>query len=111
MAPWFLRYRSGDAYDRRMRLTMTLAAGLAVACSIAIRAQSLEKEAIVTIAGAAIDRGIVSEIVWDGSTLIVQSAVAEADGRLSAKYYAAPGQGWNCGGSRRSRPAPRSIGT
>ena len=57
------------------------------------RAQTAEKELVMTISGAALDRGIVSEIVWDGGSLIVQSVVAESGGRLSARYYVSAGPG------------------
>ena len=68
----------------------------ALACTAALScasadAQNFEKELVVSISGDAIDRGIISEIVWDGSSLVVQSAVADPNGQLSARYYVVAG--------------------
>ncbi len=53
--------------------------------------QTVEKELVASISGPAIDRGVVSEILWDGGTLLIQSAAVDANGQLSARYFAAPG--------------------
>src|SRR4051812_46528130 len=53
-------------------------------------AQTLDKELVASITGPALDRGIVSELLWDGGTLIIQSAVVQADGQLAPRYFAAP---------------------
>jgi hypothetical protein len=53
-------------------------------------AQNLDKELVASISGPALDRGIVSELLWDGGTLIIQSAVVQSDGQLTPRYFAAP---------------------
>ena len=53
-------------------------------------AQNLDKELVASISGPALDRGIVSELLWDGGTLIIQSAVVQSDGQLIPRYFAAP---------------------
>jgi hypothetical protein len=53
-------------------------------------AQTLDKELVASISGAVLDRGIVSELLWDGGTLIIQSAVVQPDGQLTPRYFAAP---------------------
>jgi hypothetical protein len=52
--------------------------------------QTLDKELVASISGPALDHGIVSELLWDGGTLIIQSAVVQADGQLAPRYFAAP---------------------
>jgi hypothetical protein len=53
-------------------------------------AQTLDKELVASISGPVLDRGIVSELLWDGGTLIIQSAVVQTDGQLMPRYFAAP---------------------
>ena len=53
-------------------------------------AQNLDKELVASISGPQLDRGIVSELLWDGGTLIIQSAVVQSDGQLMPRYFAAP---------------------
>ena len=53
-------------------------------------AQTLDKELVASISGPVLERGIVSELLWDGGTLIIQSAVVEPDGQLKPRYFAAP---------------------
>ena len=53
-------------------------------------AQTLDKELVASITGPALDHGIVSELLWDAGTLIIQSAVVQADGQLVPRYFAAP---------------------
>jgi hypothetical protein len=78
---------------RRLILLMGLAAVPWTGGIPAVGAQTAEKELIMSISGAALDRGVVSEILWDGGSLIVQSVAAESDGRLSARYYTVAGPG------------------
>jgi hypothetical protein len=58
-------------------------------------AQNLDKELVASIAGPALDRGIVSELLWDGGTLIIQSAVVQSDGQLTPRYFAVPAANMN----------------
>jgi len=73
----------------RMRHVLA-SASIAILLASAGIAQTLDKELVATISGAALDRGIVSELLWDGGTLIIQSAVVEPDGQLKPRYFAAP---------------------
>ena len=61
-----------------------------IVLAAAASAQTLDKELVASISGPALDRGIVSELLWDGGTLIIQSAVVQADGQLVPRYFAAP---------------------
>lgn len=73
-----------------MRHALSLAVlGLALAAPAA--AQTLDKELVATLSGPAVDRAVVSELLWDGGTLIIQSATILADGRMMPHYFAAPG--------------------
>jgi hypothetical protein len=88
-----------------MRQLLSLAL-LATTLSIPVRAQTLDKELVATISGAAIERAIVSELLWDGGTLIIQSAVLQADNQLVPSYFAAPGPNMQL---RRLEAAPASA--
>jgi hypothetical protein len=54
-------------------------------------AQTLDQELVATFSGPEIEGAIVSELLWDGGTLIIQSAALRADGQLTPRYFAAPG--------------------
>ena len=56
----------------------------------AATAQSLDKELVASLSGPALGQGVVSELLWDGGTLIVQSAAVQPDGQLMPRYFAAP---------------------
>jgi hypothetical protein len=66
-------------------------AAIAAALAPAAAAQRFDKELVVSISGPDLDRGIVSELLWDGGTLIIQSAAVQSDGQLMPRYFAAPG--------------------
>ena len=73
------------------RMRHVLACALIAAVLVpATAAQNLDKELVASISGPALDRGIVSELLWDGGTLIIQSAVVQSDGQLTPRYFAAP---------------------
>jgi hypothetical protein len=73
-----------------MRHALSLAIlGLALAAPAA--SQTLDKELVATISGPAIDRAVVSELLWDGGLLIIQSATMQPDGQMAPHYFAAPG--------------------
>jgi hypothetical protein len=74
-----------------MRRTCSSVAVLAVLSSLALAAQTAEREVIAVISGPALAGGIVSELTWDGSTIVIQSVVMKTDGTLSPKYFAAAG--------------------
>ena len=64
-----------------------------VAIGVSLGAQSPEKELVAAIASNVIDNGIVSEVAWDGSLLVIQTAAMQRDGQLSPRYFTAPGPG------------------
>jgi hypothetical protein len=53
-------------------------------------AQTAEKRLIVTISSKELKGGVVSEITWDGGTLVLQGVFANPDGSLSAQYWVTP---------------------
>lgn len=69
---------------------MTLAL-IVIAWAASVEAQTLDKELVATISGPTLDRAIVSELLWDGGTLIIQSAAIQPNGQLIPRYFAAPG--------------------
>jgi hypothetical protein len=72
----------------------------------AAHAQTLDKELVATLSGPALQRAIVSELLWDGGLLIIQSAALQADGQLMPGYFAAPGANMEL---RRLEAAPASA--
>ena len=84
-------FKAGNRSATMPRMRHVLAsASIAILLASAGIAQTLDKELVASISGAALDRGIVSELLWDGGTLIIQSAVVEPDGQLKPRYFAAP---------------------
>jgi hypothetical protein len=54
-------------------------------------AQEAEKELIVTITAKELRGGVVSEIAWDGGTVVMQGVFAEpSNSQLSAQYFVKP---------------------
>lgn len=53
-------------------------------------AQTPEKQLVVTITSQQLKNGVVTELTWDGGTLVIQGAFADASGRLAAQYFATP---------------------
>jgi Tol biopolymer transport system component len=53
-------------------------------------AQNAEKQLVVTITSEQLKGGVVSEIVWDGGTLVLQGVFAKPSGELDAQYYVTP---------------------
>jgi hypothetical protein len=64
---------------------------LGIALTAPAGTQTLDKELVATLSGPVLERAIVSELLWDGGTLIIQSAAMQSDGRLLPRYFAAPG--------------------
>jgi hypothetical protein len=54
--------------------------------------QQAEKELIVTISGPQLKGGVVSEITWDGDTLLLQDVFAEPGGELKTQYFVVPSE-------------------
>jgi hypothetical protein len=53
-------------------------------------AQTPEKEVVLTITGPLLRSGVVSEVAWDGGTLVIQGVFVDASGQLAAQYFAKP---------------------
>src|SRR5215208_3567015 len=73
-----------------MRRALAMAV-LGAALTAAASAQTLDKELVVTLSGPSMEGAIVSELLWDGGLLIIQSAHRQADDKLIPRYFAAPG--------------------
>jgi hypothetical protein len=68
-----------------MRWSLWIAAVLwAVPCG----AQTGERELVATITSQQLKQGLVSELTWDGGTLVIQAVSADPSGKLSAQYFA-----------------------
>jgi Tol biopolymer transport system component len=68
--------------------TILLAAALAVPAVAS--AQQAEKQLVVTITSEQLKGGVVSEIAWDGGTLVLQGVFAKPSGELDAQYFVTP---------------------
>lgn len=88
-----------------LSLTM-LGLGLGLGLAAPAAAQTLDKELVATISGPAIERAVVSELLWDGGTLIIQSATIQPDGQMMPHYFAAPGANMEL---RQLTEAPPSV--
>lgn len=49
-----------------------------------------EKEPVVTISGPQLQGGIVSQITWDGGTLLLQGVFMDSGGQLKPQYFVVP---------------------
>ena len=56
-------------------------------------AQTPEKELVLSISGPQLKGGVVSEIAWDGRTVVVQTAFRRPDGTLAAQFFVRPADG------------------
>jgi len=74
-----------------MRRTCSAIVVLAALLPVTIAAQMAERELVAVIFGPALAGGIVSELTWDGNTVVIQSVAMKADGTLSPKYFATAG--------------------
>jgi hypothetical protein len=68
---------------------LLLLAGAATALPPQARA---EKELILTITAPELKGGVLSEITWDGDTLMLQGVFAEPSGELKAQYFVVPAE-------------------
>ena len=62
----------------------------ALTLSVPWAAQTGEKELVLTITGPQLRSGVVSELAWDGGTLVIQGVFVDASGQLAAQYFAKP---------------------
>jgi hypothetical protein len=77
---------------------------------VPVDAQRVEKERVATISGPALKGGIVSEVAWDGGTLVIQSVAMEPTGVMKAEYFTAAAPAWRCCPRRSLRPDWSGIG-
>ncbi len=49
-----------------------------------------DKQVVFSITGHDLSGGVVSEVTWDGDTLMIQGVFADPSGGLSAKYFVKP---------------------
>ena len=70
-----------------MRTLLCLAV---LAAPVAAEAQPAEKQLVVTITSEQLKGGVVSEITWDGSSLVLQGVFAKPTGELDAQYFVLP---------------------
>ncbi len=68
-------------------------------------AQTPEKELVLTITGPQLKGGVVSEIAWDGRTVVVQTAFRGPDGNLAAQYFVKPADSTSVAAWREHSPA------
>jgi hypothetical protein len=47
----------------------------------------VEKQKVATISAEDLQRGIVSQLAWDRGILVIQGAIADDKGQISAKYF------------------------
>jgi hypothetical protein len=72
---------------------MLMNAGVAVLCTalaVAGGGQAIERQVVLTITPTELDGGILTEITWDNGALLLQGALANPDGTLSARYLVVP---------------------
>lgn len=77
-----------SCYRPGMTLLLLFTVALAAAAQ-----QQAEKELIVTITGPQLKGGMVSEVTWDGSTLLLQGVFAELGPELKTQYFVVPTDG------------------
>ena len=58
--------------------------------SAIVFAQDAERQLVVTITSEQLKGGVVSEITWDGGTLVLQGVFAKPSGELDAQYFVTP---------------------
>jgi hypothetical protein len=71
--------------------------------SVAVAAQG-DKELVATITGPMLKGGMVSELAWDGSVLIIQTVTMDASGVMKAGYFTSPGRGMDVMASPEAPP-------
>jgi hypothetical protein len=65
--------------------TIILLAALAIPATAF--AQRAERQLVVTITSEQLKGGVVSELAWDGGTLVIQGVFAKPSGELDAQYF------------------------
>lgn len=72
-----------------------------------VSAQEAEKQVIFTISGKDLRGGVVSEVAWDGTTVVVQGVFADRGGTLAAQYFVKAADGVTV--ERRAEHTPGSL--
>ena len=93
-------------------LAMLIHAALAVLCGALAPAptgQTIERQVVLTITPAELDGGILTELTWDNGALLLQGALANADGTLSARYVVVPAKSTACPAVAIAVPAESST--
>lgn len=80
---------------------------LSVLLAVPLGAQEAEKQVIVTISGTDLRGGVVSEVVWDGTAVVVQGVFAGRGGELEAQYFVKAAEGVAL--ERRAEHTPASL--
>ena len=70
-------------------------------------AQNAERQLVVTITSDQLKGGVVSEITWDGATLVLQGVFARPSGELEAQYFVTPARDINL--QQRAEHTPASA--
>jgi Tol biopolymer transport system component len=70
-----------------MRIILLIAA---LTVPVLAHAQRAEKQLVLTITTEQLKGGVVSEIAWDGATLVLQGVFAKPSGELEAQYFVTP---------------------
>ena len=70
-------------------------------------AQNAERQVVMTITSEELKGGVVSEITWDGGTLVLQGVFAQSSGELTAQYFVQPARGVKL--ERRAEHTPASA--
>jgi hypothetical protein len=76
-----------------MRRSFVFVSVMTVAFALPLSAQTAEKQTVVTITSADLGGAVISEIMWDGGTLLLQGVLAQPDGQLAARYFVVPAEG------------------
>lgn len=86
----------------------TIFCGLLLAVLTApVFAQEAEKQVVLTISGKDLRGGVVSEVAWDGTTVVVQGVFADRGGTLAAQYFVKAADGVSV--ERRAEHTPGSL--
>lgn len=73
----------------------TILLAMILAVPALAQAQDAEKQLVVTITSEQLKGGVVSEITWDGGTLVLQGVFAKPSGELEAQYFVTPAKNIN----------------
>jgi hypothetical protein len=61
---------------------------MTVLVAVPCAAQTPEKQLVLTITAPELKKGVVTEVTWDGGTLVIQGAFPDPAGKPTAQYFA-----------------------